>query len=355
MHNRRQFLKKAATIAIVTNITPVVDHKQDNLQGQIVTVTGTISPDQMGTALIHEHVMSTFGKEPMFTPEYDTQQLFAQVLPYLKKVRSLGCKTIVECTAAYFGRAPELLKQLSLQSGLQILTNTGYYGAANDRYVPEHAYTEDAETVAQHWIKEWKNGIGKTGIKPGFIKTGVDNGPLSAIDAKLVRATAKTHLHTGLTTACHTGNNQEAVQATLDILSEEGVSPKAWIWTHAHQVEHLDVLLPAIKQGVWISLDGVQIQQKDNGQTTTDEGNMIEKHVSYLTALKKKGYWNQVLISHDGNSFTSSDTDNIRPYDAIFTHLVPRLEKEGFTQKELDQLLVKNPQEAFKINIKMQT
>ena len=320
------------------------------MEGKIVTVTGAILPDKMGVSLIHEHVMSTFGEEKKLNPDYDTEKLFAQVLPYLKKIRGLGCRTIVECTAAYFGRDPKILQKLSQQSGLYIITNTGYYGAANDRYVPDHAYKENAETIAQHWIREWEQGIGDTGIRPGFIKTGVDQGALSETDAKLVRAAAKTHLKTGLTTACHTANNQEAILSSLEILREEGVNPNAWIWTHAHQAERLEDLLHAAKQGVWISLDGVTVEQQDNENPLG--GEVINKHVSYLVALKKKGYLDRTLISHDGNSFTSSNTDTIRPFDAIFTHLIPRLQNEGFSKKEIDQLLVENPKEAFKIRIR---
>jgi predicted metal-dependent phosphotriesterase family hydrolase len=46
-----------------------------------------------------------------------------------------------------------------------------------------------------------------TGIRPGFIKVGVDSGPLSGIDLKLVQAAARAHLASALTIAVQTGNN----------------------------------------------------------------------------------------------------------------------------------------------------
>lgn len=90
------------------------------------------------------------------------------------------------------------MKRLSEATGLNIITATGYYGAANDRFVPSHAYKETAEELASRWIEEFERGIEGTGIKPGIIKIGVDAGPLSEIDAKLVQAAALTHLKTGL-------------------------------------------------------------------------------------------------------------------------------------------------------------
>ncbi len=336
MESRRDFLTKLASVGMLLSTQPL-SKLAVKREGKIYTVTGAINPEQLGFCLTHEHVMSNFGGENSLDPNYDEKKLYAQVLPYLKKVKNLGCDTIADCTTAYFGRDVNILKKLSAQSGVQILTNTGYYGAADDRYVPEHAFQEDSETIANRWLKEWQNGIQGTGICPGFIKVAVDSGSLSAIDAKLFRAAANTHKQSGLTIACHTGNNPEAAKQELEILKEEGVSPSAWIWTHANQSEAVAPLLNAAKEGGWISLDGVKEET-------------MEKHTSYLKELKKAGYLEQILISHDGNSFPRGGA--IRPYDAIFIKLITTLQKAGFSQKEIRQLTVVNPQKAFTIRIR---
>ena len=89
--------------------------------GKIMTVTGPIEPGALGLTLPHEHVMSTFGAELARYPDYDVEALFTSVLPYLKYVKGLGCQALVDCTAAYFGRHPEILYRFSEQSGLYIL------------------------------------------------------------------------------------------------------------------------------------------------------------------------------------------------------------------------------------------
>ena len=336
MESRRQFINKIASIGFCLTASPWHQLFQER-QGKIYTVTGVIRPSNLGLCLTHEHVMSNFGSEIALDPGYDEQKLFAQVLPYLKKVKSLGADTIVDCTTAYFGRDVKTLQALATQSGLQIITNTGYYAAANDRYVPEHAYDEDAETLASRWLDEWENGIQDTGIYPGFIKVAVDGGSISDIDAKLFRAAAKTHRQSGLTIACHTGDNQEAARQELEILREEGVSPSAWIWTHANKSRSTDQLIEAAKAGGWISLDGVQ---EDS----------IDHHLTLLKGLKKAGFLKQVLLSHDGNSFPRGGA--IRPYDTLFTSFIPRLQQEGFSKQEIQQLTVRNPRKAFTINIR---
>ena len=139
------------------------------------------------------------------------------MLPYLQQVRKLGCDALVECTPAYLGRDPQLLKRLSEASGVRILSNTGYYGAAKDKHLPAFAFTETAEQLAARWIREAERGIDDTSIKPAFMKIGVDEAPLSDVDAKLVRAAAITHRATGLPIASHTGTGAAAM-AELDLL-----------------------------------------------------------------------------------------------------------------------------------------
>lgn len=143
---------------------------------------------------MHEHVMVDFvGAKKISPGRYDPNEVFQKALPHLKELKSLGCETLVDCTPNYIGRDPELLRRLSKATGLHIITNTGLYGAADDKYVPRFAYTESADELAARWVQESEDGIPPAGIRPGFMKIGVDSGPLSVIDAKLVTAAARTH------------------------------------------------------------------------------------------------------------------------------------------------------------------
>jgi len=306
--------------------------------GKIVTVTGLIDPEKTGIMLPHEHFMSTFGGEMIYEPQYDEEKLYAFVVPYLKSLKQMGCGTIADCTAAWFGREPEILKKCSEDSGVYVLTNTGYYGAANDRYIPEHAYKETADQLADRWLKEWEEGIDGTGIHPGFLKIGVDDGPLSDIDRKLITAAARVHLQSGLVIAVHTGDNVESVKQQFDILNRENVHPGAWIWAHANKVKNLDDLVFAAQQGAWIELDGVSVENN-------------ELHLEYVKKLKERGFLNQILLSHDGNSFRFNDRQP-KLYDDLFKTFIPMLRVNGFTDNEINQLVMVNPAKAYTIRIR---
>jgi hypothetical protein len=111
-----------------------------------MSVTGPIHAEQLGTTLPHEHVMVDFvGAERVSRDRYDSDEVFSVVLPHLRDARRLGCQTLVECTPAWIGRDPALLARLAHASGLNILTNTGYYGAASGKFIPRHAREESAQ------------------------------------------------------------------------------------------------------------------------------------------------------------------------------------------------------------------
>ncbi len=319
-------------------IFPLYLFCQENTQNEntafMHTVNGTIAVDSLGYVLSHEHIMSNFGSNIDSTSIYKEGKLFEQVIPYLKGLKAAGVQSIFDCTTAYFGRRVDLLKKISDATGIHIITNTGIYGAANDRYVPPMAYEVGLETLSKIWIEEFENGIEGTKIKPGFIKLAFDSGTPSEIDKKLFEAGILTHLKTGLTLAVHTGGNKEAAQTQLALLKKYNAHPSAWVWVHANAFEDVDFLLEVAKKGAWISLDGVKETES-------------HKYLERIKRFRKTGVLHKILLSHDGNGFPRGG--EIRKFDAISQNLVPVLLSNGFTENEVHQLLVENPKKAFGI------
>jgi phosphotriesterase-related protein len=248
-----------------------------------------------------------------------------------------GCKSFVECTPEYIGRDPVFLKNLSDSSGLNIITNTGFYGASDDKFVPRFAYKETADELAARWTAEWINGIEGTGIKPGFIKIGVGTGELSELHQKIVRAAALTHLATGMTIASHTGP-ATAVFEQLEILKEEGVAPEAFIWVHVQSEKDSSAYVKAGKMGAWVSFDGLNDENSD-------------KYLRMISYMKENHLIHKVLLSHDAGWYNPGikGGGNIRGYTALFEKFIPLLKNAGFTEKDIYQLIVKNPAGAFSI------
>ncbi len=305
------------------------------------TVSGEQKAADMGLTLIHEHLLVDFiGADSTGYHRWNRDSVVQNVLPYLMQAKERGVKTFIDCTPAYLGRDPWLLKELSAKSGITILSNTGYYGAVDNKYLPPHAFTETAGQLAERWITEFETGIEGTDVFPGFIKISVaDKVPLSDVHRKLVSAAAKTHLATGMAIASHTGPAAPALEE-IALLEEEGVHPSAFIWVHAQMENDFAQYKTAAEKGAWISLDGVVWA--------------VDEHLERLVYCKENNLLNHVLLSHDGGWYQPGEPNggNFMPFVAIFDELIPKLKKNGFTDADINQLLVKNPARAFGLAVR---
>ena len=319
-------------------------------QPQIMTVTGPIPASELGSTLAHEHVLVDWiGADSTGYHRWDRSDVINRMQPYLEEIRDLGIQAMFECTPAYLGRDPFILRELSENTGIRIVTNTGYYGAVDNRFIPAHAWEESAEDLAARWIDEFVNGIDGSDIRPGFMKISVaGEGTLSDLHRKIVTAAAFTHLETGLTIVSHTTGSKPAAEQ-VELLKELGVDPSAWVWTHA-QAGDINTQINLGSQGAWISLDNFNYDPDREGDNRGNLDWFREK----LMTLKNENLLNRVLISHDAGWYDPDEDDggSIRGYTAISNHLLPALLEDGFTQDEISQLLIHNPAEAYGIRVR---
>jgi predicted metal-dependent phosphotriesterase family hydrolase len=336
--SRREWLTGCLAIAGMPAMARATARQRSvaTTRDRIATVTGQIERADLGLTLMHEHVLVDFiGAEKASPSRYDADAVFAKVLPHLKQAKALGAASLVECTPAYLGRDPKLLARLSKASGLNILSNTGYYGANKDKHLPAHAFTETAEQLAARWIREYEQGIDGTGIIPAFMKIGVDSGPLSEVDAKLVRAAAIAHRATSLPIAAHTGDGVAAFEE-LDLIEQAGVPLSAFIWVHAHSEKDETRHVKAAARGAWVEFDGISEKS-------------VDRHVTLVMRMKAAGHLGRVLVSHDAGWYRVGEPDGgeFRPFDTLFTKFIPALKAAGATEADVRQLLVENPRRAL--------
>ncbi|SIO52297.1 phosphotriesterase family protein [Chitinophaga niabensis] len=301
--------------------------------GQIITVNGPVDANRLGRTLAHEHVLVDFiGADKTNENRWNKTTVLNKVVPYFMEAKKAGVQAVVECTPAFLGRDVRLLKMLSDKTGINFITNTGYYGARSNKHLPSWAFTETAEQLAARWIAEFEHGIDGTGIKPGFIKISVD-GPangLTEVHKKLVRAAAITHLKTGLIIYSHTGPARAAFEQ-LEILKEMNVKPDAFVWVHAQAEKDKTMHIRAAKMGAWISLDNIGVNN--------------DYYLEALAGLKEAGLLHRVLLSHDAGYYRPGEPDggDFRGYTEIFQLL------KGFSAEDIEQLIIKNPAEALTV------
>jgi predicted metal-dependent phosphotriesterase family hydrolase len=297
---RREFFATVLGGSVLTTGCQSLRRKGPSIQ----TVLGPIPASEFGFALTHEHVLCDFiGAEKTGQHRWDVEEVVRTMRPYLEALKSVGVSGFVDCTPAYIGRDPRVLKQLAQSTRMHIVTNTGYYGGANDKFVPNHAYGETAEQLAARWIAEWQHGIEGTGVKPGFMKIGVDeakNGQLSEIDAKLVRPKRK--------------------------------------FIVAHSDGHgLDINKQVADLGAWVSFDAISRRPLETHLKLVQR--MLEQHADYL------------LLSHDNGWYAVGETQKIRPFTYLAERFLPALAKAGVLPATIRKLTVENPAAAFALQM----
>ncbi len=311
----------------------------------IMTVNGPVPASEMGITLTHEHVLVDFiGADSTGYHRWNKEEVVKKVVPFLAEIQKYQVSTLVECTPAYLGRDPWVLKALSEQTGMHLVTNTGYYGAHNNRFIPAQFHQMSAEMVSHLWVEEFKNGIDGSGVRPGFIKIAVDNSDtLSAAHRKIITAAALTQQKTGMVIASHTGPDAPAFEQ-ISVLQSHNIDPSCFIWVHA-QLGTLEGNIKAARLGSWVSLDNVNLKREPGSAYD------VEWYAERIAALKEAGFLHRVLISHDAGWYKPEEErgGDFRGFTGIFTTLVPALKSLNFSKEELDQLLVVNPSEAFSL------
>jgi phosphotriesterase-related protein len=339
--SRRQFVHAVGRSAALAPVVSVVGGwaqvrtSAPQAPGSVMTVRGPVTADELGVVLVHEHVLVDFiGADQVSPSRYDRDEAFRRALPFLREARERGVRTLVECTPAYLGRDPQLLLRLSQAADLHIVTNTGYYGAAGDRYVPAHAFRASAREIADRWIAESRDGLDGTDVRPGFMKIGVDAGPLSPVDAKLVEAAALTCKATGLPIASHTGDGV-AAHEQMDLLDSLGVPLEAFIWVHAQNEQDTSRVIDGARRGAWISLDGVSSAS-------------AERYAVRVAALADAGMLDRVLLSHDAGWYRVGEPGggDYTPHTSLFDDLLPAL-RGRLGEAAITRLLEHNPARAL--------
>jgi phosphotriesterase-related protein len=110
----------------------------------------------------------------------------------------------------------------------------------------------------------------------------------------------------------------------------------AFIWVHAQTEPDASLHARAAARGAWVEFDGI-------GEESVD------KHVALVLQMHAAGRLDRVLVSHDAGWYHVGEPDGgrFRPFDTLFTKLLPALKAAGVSEANVRHLLVDNPRRAL--------
>jgi len=306
----------------------------------IRTVLGTIEPDQLGSTLVHEHVVTASAGVWSSYPELlgDQTLLLDVATEALAEAREGGVQTIVDLTTMDLGRNVRLVREVATRSGMQIIAATGAW-----RDIPRALYLRTPDEVAALFVREIQEGIDGTDIKAGIIKVASDQEGVTPQAEVILRAAARAARQTGVAISTHSYAPGRVGDRQVAILVDEGMDLEHVCIGHSNDSTDLDYLLGLARQGCYLGLD-----RYPGGATGGPDWEM-RTHV--VKQLLDAGVGDRLLLSHDwGVLFGHSTSDprqgrrhNPDGYLFIKRRVLPRLRQLGVDQEQVRGLMRDNP------------
>ena len=340
--------------------------------GQVQTVNGLISPDQLGLTLMHEHLLCDL-RVRFAEPEEVARRAFAQqplqvrdrwrvcadltcnrdnlvldniddAVQEVLDFKKAGGRTIVDQTTRGLGRDPQAIRAIASLTDVNVIMGTGYYVHLTH---PPDMTDRSQEALAEEMSREIVEGIDATGVRCGIIgEIGCEM--LTDNELKVVRAAARAQRMTGAMISIHTMFVYSGREAGLRIAQEletAGADLSRVILCHqdgsgidfAYQQDLL-------RRGVNLEYDlfGFELAFAASGvvaQWPTDT-----QRIQELKRLIDAGWIRQLFVSQDVCVKLMTRQYGGWGYAHIVDVLLPRFVAAGVSAEDIQTLMVENPQ-----------
>lgn len=312
-------------------------------------IVGEIKPEELGQTLTHEHITcADWSMRMNFGPAYyEENKLVDLAVAHFKKLKQYGIRTVVDGTPINLGRDIGLLRQVAERSGMNIIASSGFY------YMEEPWLA--AKTVGQIYDlldNECVNGIAGTDSRPGIMKAAVSDLGLTDLQDKLLGIVARLAVAHGLPVFCH---HDVSIKSGMDIikrLCREGLPENRIILGHCSDTNDLDYLRRVAETGCYIGMDRLGYCEGEH------PFNSLAHCIQNIAALCDMGYQDRILLSHDMTTYSGFEyswketitpeyQERLADYTYVSRKILPALRKVGFSEADVDQLMVKNPANFF--------
>ena len=325
---------------------------------KINTVTGTCTPQELGTTLVHEHLLvawSGWEADSITVKGFKRNEALKFCVDRLQELKAHGVNTFMDPCPSDLGRDVEFMAEASSKSGMRVICATGLYkedlGGAYFKFYMH--FGSGANEIAEVYEKEISEGVGDTGIKPGFIKcaTGVlkdeaGRPHITPYEEMCLRAAARAHKATGVPITTHTDEAMLGPQQ-LEIFTSEGVDPRRVIIGHSGDTANLQYHVSIMDQGAYLGCDrfGLDFILPDKLRLAT------------VIGLCGVGYANQIVLSHDSVACFLGRGLDIPPQAArlienwnpthVLKNILPAMRQAGVSEEKIKALMVENPRNFF--------
>jgi phosphotriesterase-related protein len=320
----------------------------------VQTVTGPIDADELGTTLVHEHLIYRDEAVAQWWPHLgsvvpvdppracEPAELHGVAMESARAVAERGVRTICEPTGMFGGRDVEFSRRVSQESGVQVVPCTGIY---TYDYLPMFFVTRDADAMADLFVHDIEDGIQGTGIKAAFLKCAADEPGVNENVEKVHRGVARASVRTGAPIMAHSRPASQTAHRQIEIFEEEGVDLSRVQIAHTGDTDDLEYIERVLDKGVYIGMDryGLEVFLP------------FERRNATVTALLERGYADRMFLSQDycatldwypvemEQQLLEAGAAKDWSMTLVFDQVIPILREAGMTDQQLDTMMVENP------------
>lgn len=338
---------------------------RDHLRGQVQTVTGLIAPAALGRTLMHEHLLidlnpprlraEAVGAEPDLDPcqcfairwgttysrrnfQLDDRQLAAAEL---RRLREAGGGTLVELTVGGLKPDPQGLAAAARASGVNVVMGCGHYV---DEYQDQANAARTADDFAREMVEQVTVGAWGTEVRAGIIGEIGCQAPWTATERRVFQGALMAQAETGAALNVHPGRHPDQPQEVADHAAASGAPMDRLIISHIDRtIFDGDRLLRLADTGCVLEFDLFGWEQTNYFPNPAIDMPNDGARLRWLRLLIGHGHLDRLLISSDICERTRLCRYGGHGYGHILQNVVPLMLRRGFTEAEVDALLVRNP------------
>ncbi|CAL8313046.1 N-acetyltaurine hydrolase [Gadus morhua] len=338
-----------------------------DVSGKVLTVLGPIDPDQLGRTMTHEHLTMTF-ECCYFSPPpgdqvenpFQMQHMFwlrqnpygnhenlllkqenSAVREELLAYKKAGGGAMVENTTTGIDRDLPTIRQMSKETGVHVIGGAGYYVDATHTEATKRMTVEELSVVM---ADEVLHGADGTGIRCGVIGEIGCSWPITDSEKKVLRATAHAQAQLGCPVIIHPGRNPTAPAEVVRVLREAGGDIGKTVMSHLDRTifDHGE-LVEFAKEGCYLEYDLFGTEMLDYPYDLSVDMPSDSQRVQALGVLVKEGYEDHIVVAHDIHTKNRLTKYGGHGYSHILKSIVPKMLRRGFTQAQVDKILIANP------------
>ena len=333
-------------------------------RGTVQTVLGPIAPTDLGPTLMHEHLLCDIRhpsqrKPDDLGPELALDNVWAinygaakgAARNYLLDARDVaadevrrmvaaGGRSVVDLSCGGLSPDPLGLVEIARASGAHVIMGCGHY--VEEYQDPANA-TRTIEDLAEEMVEAVTDGAWGTDVRAGIIGEIGCQAPWTAQEQRVMLAAVLAQRETGAAINVHPGRHPDQPQEAADFIRVKGGRMDRVIISHIDRTVFDDERLRRLADsGCVLEWDLFGQESSYYRLSDIDMPNDAVR-LRAIRGLLARGHLAQVLISHDICYRSRLVRWGGHGYGHIFANVVPMMRRRGFSEAEIQAILVDNP------------